>query len=275
MKIGALLSSFFTPSQLASEQKAKSLPSRQQNPQMSFTYRPTIPATSMLLDRRDIPSRLFRAEIDLESGESPGTVGFTASITSYTSPKTTTALYNQVLNHIRREYGEETIFGSPFISVWSDKRIVEDEIVRFRTRERGYVPGLERSGGPGDGWVEEGRGKPWRVWAVTGNKIKNVFRVRDILGWNGGDEAGGEEFLVWKHIGPEAVYAAEGGHYDCIRSKRVEEIKDDEGIGKWKKELEAQFEAEAEKEGCTCDAESTDDDDDVEGGVSIFEEGCC
>ncbi|KAH7312939.1 hypothetical protein BKA65DRAFT_573865 [Rhexocercosporidium sp. MPI-PUGE-AT-0058] len=242
MNIGSAISNFFTSPQATSHQ-IPSPTSTSPRPQVQLVYRPAPkPVANMLLLKNDIPYRLFRAGLETKSCPSPGTVGFIAPTVSFPFPKTTAALYEAVLNH--------------------------DDIVTFRIKGEREVLGLKKPGGPGDEWVE-GLGKPWRLWAVTRSKLKGVLRVKGVLGFSEVCEiaVSEEQFLVWKHIGSEAVYAAEYGSYDCIRKARVEEIQE---MGMQKKDSEA--EADAERQVSSLDDDEEEDADREEGGASLIED---
>ncbi|KAI9054855.1 hypothetical protein LZ554_001999 [Drepanopeziza brunnea f. sp. 'monogermtubi'] len=182
-------------------------------------------ARSMLMRHIDIPRRLYRvAPQTPKTPTSPDLVGFAAAETSIPFPRTVSALQDEVHNHLLQQCsgcGHESLDASPFISLFADKRAVEDQIMSLRQELEREELGF--TGEESLVWVEEGLGESWRVWAVDGRMLSVVVRVSDFLEDGEGESVFGE-YLAWKSVKGNAVYAVEGGGYWDIKKKRICEV---------------------------------------------------
>lgn len=144
--------------------------------------------------------------------------GFTADISTLQFPKTANILANKIRNHFGTEpTGKPKALAelSPFITLWSTKRDVEDEIVRLHRAEDGSIK-------------ESGLRESHRLYAIDGTKLGllkvKVIRIQEVFDSAGLDDDGSHdnEYLVWSEIPKIAV--VEEVHYDEIKQKRWNEL---------------------------------------------------
>lgn len=153
---------------------------------------PSDSAERFILEPQRIPDYLY-CEQEYSDEAQPMRKGFTADVSTLQFPKTANTLANMIRNHFDTEpTGKPKAFAelSPFITLWSTKRDVEDDIVRLRRAEDGSIR-------------ERGFRDSHRLYAIDGTKLGllkvKVIRVQDVFDSEGLDDDGShdDEYLVW------------------------------------------------------------------------------
>jgi hypothetical protein len=143
--------------------------------------------------------------------------GFTAAEPNLNFPKDAKELGDQISNHLSQQLPNPTVSTqpSPFITLWSEQDVVENQITKLRSRK--------------DGGVEEnGYGENWRLYKIDGRKLKllkvQMIHAQDVVdgGERGDDETYDKMYLVWSKIPRIAV--VKEITYGKIKQKMLKEL---------------------------------------------------